>query len=192
MVERAATGEQGWQLGSEGYYDGAVLDLGLPGLSGLEVLSRWRKAGVGMPVLILTARDNWTDRVDGLNAGADDYMGKPFQAPEVVARLNALLRRSGGSGDPLLRHGDIALDPSANTVTLAGEPVDMTARELRILAYLLRRRGRIVSQSELVDHVYALDEARESNTIEVYVARLRKKLGKDAIRTFRGLGYRMG
>ena len=192
VVERAADGETGWQLGSEGYYNAAVLDLGLPGLPGGEVLRRWRAAGVEMPVLILTARDNWTDRVEGLNAGADDYLGKPFQPMEVVARLNALLRRTGGSGSPMLRHGDITLDPSAQMVTRAGETIDLTARELRILTYLMRRQGRIVSQSELVDHVYAMDETRESNTIEVYVARLRKKLGRDTIRTFRGLGYKLG
>lgn len=191
VAEHTADGEHGWELGAAGCYDAAILDLGLPNLSGIQILTRWRKAGIQMPVLILTARDNWTERVEGLNAGADDYLGKPFQSPEVVARINALIRRSTGNADPILRHGDIELDPTANAVTLAGVPIDLTARELRILTYLMRRRGRIVSQSELIDNVYTIDETRESNTIEVYIGRLRKKLGRDVIRTFRGLGYRM-
>jgi DNA-binding response OmpR family regulator len=169
-----------------------VLDLGLPHLPGIEVLKRWRAAGRHMPVLVLTARAAWTERVEGLNAGADDYMGKPFQAPEVVARLRALIRRAAGRPGPQLRLGNVTLDAAAGTVRVDGHAIELTARELQILSYLMHRPGRIVPQSELVDHVYSLDDIRDSNTIEVYVARLRKKLGRDAIRTVRGLGYRMG
>ena len=173
-------------------YDLVLLDLGLPRLPGLEVLRRWRAKRRNMPVLVLTARDAWTERVDGLNAGADDYLGKPFQTAEVVARLRALVRRSAGDASPILVHEDVRLDVTGGAATLEGRPVDLTARELRILGYLMHRQGRIVSQAELMDHVYALDDIRESNTIEVYVGRLRKKLGKDCIRTIRGLGYRVG
>lgn len=180
VVEHAGDGETGLLLGRTNDFDAVVLDLGLPRLPGLEVLKQWRREGRDMPVLVLTARDAWTDRVDGLNAGADDYLGKPFQNAEVVARLRALTRRSAGRSSPVMRRGDIVLD----------EAVELTARELKVLTYLMHRAGRVVSQGELIDHVYSLDETRESNTIEVYVARLRKKLGKDAIRTIRGLGYK--
>lgn len=191
-VDYASDGEDALLMGETQAFDAVVLDLGLPKLSGLEVLRRWRRAGLDTPVLVLTARDAWTERVEGLNAGADDYMGKPFQAAEVVARLRALLRRSAGGASPVLRVGDITLDPGAGIVEVEGRSVDLTAREIRILSYLMHRSGRIVSQNELMDHVYAMDDLRESNTIEVYVARLRKKLGREAIRTIRGLGYRMG
>jgi len=191
-VDYAADGDDALFLGETQDFDAVVLDLGLPKLSGLEVLKRWRRAGRDTPVLVLTARDAWTERVEGLNAGADDYMGKPFQAAEVVARLRALMRRSAGGASPVLRLGDITLDASAGVVEVDGRPVELTARELRILGYLMHRAGRIVSQAELADQVYAMEDLRESNTIEVYIARLRKKLGRDAIRTIRGLGYRMG
>lgn len=173
-------------------YDAVVLDLGLPKLPGLEVLKRWRGKGRHMPVLVLTARGAWTERVAGLNAGADDYLGKPFHAAEVVARLRALIRRNAGGADPLLRHGDIVLDPSSGIVTVAGTTVEVTAAEQRVLTYLLHRAGRIVSQSELLDHIYPGEAVREINTIEVYIARLRKKLGRDVIKTIRGMGYRLG
>ena len=191
-VDYAADGDEALYIGETQDFDAVVLDLGLPKLSGLEVLRRWRRAARNMPVLVLTARDAWTERVEGLNAGADDYMGKPFQTAEVVARLRALVRRSSGAASPLLRLGDITLDAAAGTASLGEAPVELTARELRILGYLMHRIGRIVSQAELIDHVYGLDDARESNTIEVYIGRLRKKLGREAIRTIRGLGYRMG
>lgn len=190
-VDCASDGEAGCLMGETNDFDAVVLDLGLPRLPGIEVLKRWRRGGLDVPVLILTARDAWTDRVEGLNAGADDYLGKPFQTAEVVARLRALTRRSAGRASPTLSRGDIILDPAASAVTQTGQLIELTARELRVLTYLMHRAGRIVSQAELVDHVYALDETRESNTIEVYVGRLRKKLGKDVIRTVRGLGYRM-
>lgn len=190
-VDHAADGETGRILGETNDFEAVVLDLGLPVLPGLDVLKAWRRAGVDTPVLVLTARDAWTDRVEGLNAGADDYLGKPFQSAEVVARLRALTRRAAGRAQPVLVRGDITLDPAAGQVRLKGQALDLTARELMVLTYLMHRAGRIVSQGELADHVYALDDTRESNTIEVYVARLRKKLGKDSIRTIRGLGYRM-
>jgi DNA-binding response OmpR family regulator len=189
-VDWAPTGEDGLELGISTRYDAAVLDLGLPDVPGLSVLKRWRAGGHDHPVLILTARDAWTEKVEGLNAGADDYMAKPFQVAEVAARLNALIRRSGGRADPVLRRGDIELNPAEGVARVAGRPVELTAQELRILLYLMSRPGRIVSQDELADHVYAFDAQRLSNTIQVYVARLRKKLGQDVIRTVRGLGYR--
>ena len=191
-VDRAADGDLGAYMGETTDYDAVVLDLGLPKLSGIEVLRRWRSGGRRMPVLILTARSAWTERVEGLNAGADDYVGKPFQALEVIARLRALIRRSSGGSNPVLVQGDIAFDPAGGSVTLRGVPVILTAQELRVLSVLMHRAGRIVSQSDLLDHIYADDDVRGSNTIEVFVARLRKKLGHDAIRTVRGLGYRIG
>lgn len=191
-VDHASDGEVALYLGETQTFDAVVLDLGLPRLYGLEVLRQWRARRRNMPVLVLTARDAWTERVDGLNAGADDYLGKPFQTAEVVARLRALVRRSAGDASPILEHEAVRLDVTGGTATLDGRPVDLTARELRILGYLMHRQGRIVSQAELMDHVYALDDIRESNTIEVYVGRLRKKLGRSCIRTIRGLGYRIG
>lgn len=192
VVELAHDGEDGHALGCSDDFDAVILDLGLPGLSGLEVLRRWRKAGRHMPVLVLTARGGWDEKVEGLNAGADDYITKPFHIPEVAARLRALMRRSSGTSSPVLSHGDLELDPTAGTVTQNGQPVDLTAQEFRLLSYFMHRRGRVIPQSELLDHLYTLDDARDSNTIEVYVGRLRRKLGRDVIRTLRGLGYRLG
>ncbi len=191
-VDAAADGEAGWQMGDTQDFDAVVLDIGLPRLTGIEVLRRWRSAGRNFPVLLLTARSGWAERVSGLNAGADDYLEKPFHIEEVVARLRALARRSAGTANPVLRHRDIDLDTTTGRVTCAGHPIDLTAQELKILSYLLHRPRRIVSQSELVDHVYSFDAPRQSNTVEVYVARLRRKLGHDSIRTVRGLGYRLG
>ena len=191
-VDRAADGEMGWYMGDTTLYDAVVLDLGLPKRPGMEVLKQWRARGRNMPVLILTARGAWTERVEGLNAGADDYMGKPFHAAEVVARLRALLRRGAGSAAPVRTQGDISLDPASGTVTVGGAAVALTALELKILTYLMHRPRRIVPQSELLDHVYGTDDIRDANTIEVYIGRLRRKLGRDAIRTQRGLGYRIG
>lgn len=179
-------------MGETQDYDAVVLDLGLPKLPGLEVLKRWRAKGRLMPVLVLTARGTWTERVAGLNAGADDYLGKPFHDDEVIARLRALIRRSGGVADSVLRHGDIVLDPATGVLTVAGETVEVTAFELRVLTYLMHRAGRIVSQAELLDHIYPGETVREINTIEVYIGRLRKKIGREVIRTVRGLGYRLG
>lgn len=191
-VDRAADGEMGWYMGDTTLYDAVVLDLGLPKRPGMEVLKQWRASGRNMPVLILTARGAWTERVEGLNAGADDYMGKPFHAAEVVARLRALLRRGAGTAAPVLTQGDVSLDPASGTVTVGGAAVALTALELKILTYLMHRPRRIVPQSELLDHVYGMDDIRDANTIEVYIGRLRRKLGRDAIKTQRGLGYRIG
>jgi two-component system, OmpR family, response regulator len=192
VIDRAAEGETGCSLGAAGSYDAAVLDLGLPRLSGVEVLKRWRGAGLQHMVLVLSARGSWSERVDVLNAGADDYVTKPIYPGELVARLHALLRRSMGCGSSALSDGDVVVDPAARSVSVAGAPVEVTARELQILTYLMYRKGRIVSQSELIQHVYAEEAAPEANTIQVYVARLRKKLGRNTIRTLRGLGYQVG
>ena len=178
-------------MGKEDAYDATILDLGLPQMQGLDVLRRWRADGVRSPVLILTARGTWSEKVDGLNAGADDYITKPFHVPEVAARLNALIRRTSGLATPVIAHRSVTLDTGSGRVTCDGEPVELTARELRMLNYFLHHIGRIVSQAELTEHLYALEDSRESNTIEVYVSRLRRKLGHEIITTIRGLGYRM-
>jgi two-component system OmpR family response regulator len=190
-VERADNGTDGYTMGLDEAYAAAVLDLGLPEMQGIDVLKRWRSAGRKLPVLILTARGTWAEKVDGLNAGADDYVTKPFHVPEVAARLKALIRRSSGLASAVLTHRGIELDTGSNRVMLNGTPVELTASELKILTYFLHRIGRIVSQAELIEQLYALDESRESNTIEVYVSRLRRKLGANLITTVRGLGYRM-
>lgn len=190
-VERANNGIDGYDLGRDPTYAAAILDLGLPEMEGLAVLKKWRAEGSQLPVLILTARGTWAEKVDGLNAGADDYVSKPFHVPEVAARLKALIRRSSGIASSLLTHRDIAVDTASGRVTKAGVSVDLTAHELKMLTYFLHRVGRIVPQAELVEQLYTLDGSRESNTIEVYVSRLRRKFGADLIKTVRGLGYRM-
>ena len=191
VVDRAANGEDGVLMGAQEQFDAAILDLGLPKMQGLAVLRKWRTEKRDMPVLILTAHGTWTEKVEGLNAGADDYITKPFHIPEVVARLRALIRRKSGVANALLRHKDICLDTVAGKATVAGGTVELTASELRMLTYFMHRPGRVISQSELMDHLYAVEETAESNTIEVYVSRLRRKLGRDVITTVRGLGYRM-
>lgn len=191
VVDRADNGEDGHAMGAHDQFDAAVLDLGLPNMEGLTVLTKWRAEGNDLPVLILTARGTWTEKVEGLNAGADDYITKPFHIPEVVARLRALIRRKSGTSSPLLTHNDISLDTVSGKVSLRGEPVELTALELRMLSYFMHRIGRILSQQELMEHLYAMEESAASNTIEVYVSRLRRKLGRDVIKTVRGLGYRM-
>jgi two-component system OmpR family response regulator len=190
-VDRASDGERAEFLGQTEPYDAVVLDLGLPRMDGLTVLRRWRDAGVGVPVLILTARGSWHEKVQGIDGGADDYLAKPFRMEEVLARLRALVRRSSGQVTPELRAGAIALDPRAAKVTLSGTPVKLTSHEFRVLAYLMHHGGRVVSQRELTDHIYAQDADRDSNTVEVFIARLRRKLGPGAIETVRGLGYRV-
>jgi len=173
-------------------FDAVILDLGLPDMQGVEVLKRWRKGGRQMPVLILTARGSWSEKVDGLNAGADDYIAKPSHVQEVTARLRALMRRAAGTSSPTLVHDDIELSPASGTVTVSGKPVDLTAQEFRILNYFMHRQGRVISQADLIEHLYPHEEERDPNTMEVYVARLRRKLGRNAIKTLRGLGYRFG
>jgi len=190
-VERADNGTDGYTMGLDEEYAAAVLDLGLPEMQGIDVLKRWRSAHRALPVLILTARGTWAEKVDGLNAGADDYVTKPFHVPEVAARLRALVRRASGIASPVLSHRGIELDTGSGSVLLNGMPIKLTAREMKMLTYFLHRIGRIVSQAELAEHLYALEDSRESNTIEVYVSRLRRKLGVDIITTVRGLGYRM-
>lgn len=192
VVEWVEDGEQGLSFALQEQFDAIVLDLGLPGLPGIEVLRGWRRAGCVTPVLILTARNSWTEKVEGLNSGADDYVTKPFQLDEVAARLRALMRRAAGQASPELRHGEIMLDPASGTATVAGRQIDLTAQEFRLLNLFLHRVGRVVTQAELLNHLYGLDDERNSNTIEVYVGRLRRKVGRDTIRTLRGLGYRFG
>jgi two-component system OmpR family response regulator len=190
-VDCAAEGERAEFLGQTERYDAIVLDLGLPKVDGLTVLRRWRASGVAAPVLVLTARDSWHEKVQGIDGGADDYVTKPFQIDEVLARLRALIRRSSGRLAPELRCGDIVLDPRLAKVTLAGEPVKLTSHEYRVLSYLMHHQGRVVSQGELAEHIYAQDADRDSNTVEVFIARLRRKLGASSIETVRGLGYRI-
>jgi two-component system OmpR family response regulator len=191
-VDIAADGERGDYLVSTEAYDAVILDLGLPRVDGLTLLERWRAGGMTVPVLVLTARGSWSEKVRGIDGGADDYLTKPFQLEELLARLRALIRRSSGQLTPELRAGAVALDPRTSEVTLNGQPVKLTAHELRVLSYLMHHRGRVVSQSELTEHIYAQDSDRDSNTVEVFVARLRRKLGAAIIETVRGLGYRIG
>jgi two-component system OmpR family response regulator len=172
-------------------YDAVVLDLGLPQMDGLTVLKKWRASGRAMPVLILTARDNWHEKVTGIDAGADDYLTKPFQMEELLARLRALIRRAGGHASAELTCGPVMLDTRNSRVTVNGSAVILTSHEYRVLGYLMHHRGEIVSRSELVEHIYAQDCDRDSNTVEVFVARLRKKLPPGLIETERGLGYRL-
>jgi two-component system OmpR family response regulator len=190
-VDTAADGMDADFLGATESYDAVVLDLGLPKMDGLTVLRRWRDAGVTMPVLILTARGSWHEKVQGIDGGADDYMSKPFQIEEVLARLRALIRRTTGQLTPELTCGNVALSPKLARVTLDGVPVKLTSHEFRVLSYLMHHRDQVVSQSQLTEHIYAQDFDRDSNTVEVFIARLRKKLGADVIETIRGLGYRM-
>ncbi len=190
-VDEAATGPDALHLGQTEAYDAVVLDLGLPGLDGLSVLQRWRAAGRAMPVLILTARDRWHEKVAGIDAGADDYLAKPFHTEELLARLRALIRRAQGLASPLLHCGGLSLDTRSGRVSLDGATVNLTAHEYRLLAYLMHRPGQVVSRTELTEHLYAQDFERDSNTIEVFVGRLRRKLPGVALETVRGLGYRL-
>ena len=191
VVDHAADGEEGHFLGDTEPYDAVVLDLGLPELDGITVLKRWREADRAMPVLILTARDQWGEKVAGFDAGADDYVAKPFHVEEVLARLRALIRRSAGLATPELECGPVRVDTRGGRVTVAGNPVKLTAQEHRLLSYLMHHQGEVVSRTELTEHIYDQDFDRDSNTIEVFVARLRKKLGVPVIHTVRGLGYRL-
>jgi two-component system OmpR family response regulator len=190
-VDVANDGEEGDFLVRTETYDAIVLDLGLPHIDGLTLLERWRAAGIAVPVLVLTARGSWSEKVRGIDGGADDYLTKPFQMAELLARLRALIRRSSGQLTPELRCGNVGLNPRTSNVTLDGEPVKLTSHELRVLSYLMHHRGRVVSQSELTEHIYAQTYDRDSNTVEVFIARLRRKLGASLIETVRGLGYRI-
>lgn len=188
-VDHAFDGEEGHFLGDSEPYDAVVLDLGLPKMDGISVLESWRRAGRKMPVIVLTARDRWSDKVQGFDVGADDYVAKPFHMEEVLARLRALLRRASGHATSELNCGPIRLDTRSGRVSVDGNPIRLTSHEYRLLAYLMHHMGRVVSRTELVEHLYEQDFDRDSNTIEVFVGRLRKKLGVDLIQTVRGLGY---
>jgi two-component system OmpR family response regulator len=190
-VDCAADGERADFLSQTERYDAIVLDLGLPKIDGLTLLRRWRDAGLAVPVLVLTARGSWHEKVQGIDGGADDYVAKPFRMEEVLARLRALIRRASGQTGAVLQCGAIVLDPRAARVTVSGSAVRLTSHEFRVLSYLMHHRGRVVPQSELSEHIYAEDADRDSNTVEVFIARLRRKLGASSIETLRGLGYRM-
>ena len=188
-VDAAFDGEEGHFLGDTEPYDAVVLDIGLPKKDGTTVLEEWRAAGRKMPVLILTARDRWSDKVQGFDAGADDYVPKPFHMEEVLARLRALMRRAAGHATSDIVCGPIRLDTKSGRVVVDGTAVKLTSHEYRLLSYLMHHTGRVISRNELVEHLYDQDFDRDSNTIEVFVGRLRKKLGVDMIQTIRGLGY---
>jgi len=190
-VEQCDDGETAWFLGDTEDYDLIVLDLGLPRMDGLAVLKRWRAAGRHMPVLVLTARGAWTERVEGIDAGADDYLPKPFQMQELVARARALIRRAAGHGAALVTVGPVTLDTRTMGVTVDGVPKALSPLEYRLLSYLILHRDRVIPVTELLDHLYGDDDAREANALEAVVARLRRKLGAAVIETRRGFGYRI-
>ena len=190
-VLAAGDGREGLYLGETEAVDAAVLDLGLPLLDGLSVLQRWRQQGLTWPVMILTARDSWHDKVTGMDAGADDYLAKPFHVEELLARLRALIRRSHGLASTRITVGDIDLDTRQARASVGHQPLNLTAQEFRILSYLMHHCGEVVSRTELIDHVYDSGYDKDSNTIEVFIARLRKKLPADCIQTVRGMGYRL-
>ena len=189
VVETAKDGEDAWFRGDTEDYAAIVLDLGLPKMDGLAVLKRWRAAGRRTPVLILTARGSWAERVDGIDAGADDYLPKPFQMEELLARLRAIVRRSAGHASSVMRAGDLMLDERQMKVSVRGVPVALSALEYRVVAHLLLHRGRVVTQQELAEAIYGQDDAHDSNAIEVLIGRVRRKLGADTIETRRGFGY---
>lgn len=191
VVDKACDGEEGHYLGDTEPYDAVVLDIGLPEMDGITVLENWRREGRNMPVLILTARDRWNDKVSGIDAGADDYVTKPFHIEEVLARVRALIRRSAGHAASLIECGNLQLDTRTSKVTLDGGPVKLTSHELRLLSYFMHHQDRVLSRTELTEHLYDQDFDRDSNTIEVFIGRLRKKLGGQYIETVRGLGYRL-
>jgi len=191
VVDAASNGVDARHLGESGSYDAVVLDLGLPQIDGLSVLRQWRAAGRAMPVLILTARDSWHEKVAGIDAGADDYLTKPFHMEELLARLRALIRRAGGHASAELLCGPVTIDTRNGRVTVAGQALALTSHEYRVLAYLMHHRDEVVSRSDLVEHIYAQDFDRDSNTVEVFIARLRMKLPPGLIETVRGLGYRL-
>jgi DNA-binding response OmpR family regulator len=187
-VEQTSNGENAWFLGDTEDFDLVILDLGLPGMDGLSVLKRWRANGRHMPVLILTARGSWQERVEGIEAGADDYLPKPFRMEELIARVRALMRRAGGLGSAVQEFGDLVIDLNRMNVTRKGCPVNLTSLEWRAFAYLILNRARIVPAGELVEHLYG-DDGREANALEAVIARLRRKLGEGVVGTRRGFGY---
>jgi two-component system OmpR family response regulator len=190
-VDTAADGEEGYFLGDTEPYDVVILDIGLPKIDGISILEQWRRSDRKMPVILLTARDRWSDKVTGMDAGADDYLAKPFHMEELLARVRAQVRRASGHAKAEIECGPIRLDTTSARVTCVGQPVKLTSHEFRLLAYLMHHNGRVVSRTELVEHLYDQDFDRDSNTIEVFIGRLRKKIPGDVIQTVRGLGYRM-
>lgn len=191
-VEHEVDGDAAWVRGDTESFDAIVLDLGLPNMDGLTVLKRWRNAGRTMPVLILTARGQWEERVEGIEAGADDYVVKPFHVMEILVRVRALIRRSSGHASSRMPFGPFQLDMRTLQVGHDGVMLDLTPQEFKLIAYLVHHRGRVVSQLEITEHIYNQDYDRESNAVEVLVGRVRKRLGKDVIRTRRGFGYTLG
>ena len=191
VVDCATDGKEGHFLGSSEPYDAVVLDVGLPTMDGITILEEWRKENRTMPVLMLTARDRWSDKVAGIDAGADDYVAKPFHIEEVLARIRALIRRSSGLASSQIICGPLTYDTRTSKALINGRQLKLTSLELRLLAYLLHHQGKIISRTELTEHLYDQDFDRDSNTIEVFVGRLRKKLGVDLIETVRGMGYRL-
>lgn len=189
VVETVSDGEEAWFRGDTEDYGAVILDLGLPGMDGLSVLKRWRANGRHVPVLILTARGSWAERVDGIDAGADDYLPKPFRMEELLSRLRAIVRRSSGQASSVMSVGDVTLDERQMKVSVRGVPVALSPLEYRVVAYLLMRRGRLVSQAELDENVYGHGEDHGSNALEVLIGRVRRKLGVDLIETRRGFGY---
>lgn len=189
LVDRVADGEEAWFRGDTEAYAAVVLDLGLPRMDGLGVLRRWRANGRTFPVLILTARGTWNERVEGIDAGADDYLPKPFHMEELLARLRAVLRRAAGRPAPVLNVGPVALDTRQMRVSIDGRPLNLTPQEFRLVSYLMHHQGRVVSQIELTEHLYLQDFEKDSNAIEVLVGRVRRKLGIELIQTRRGFGY---
>ena len=190
-VDVAADGEEGHHLGDTEPYDAVVLDLGLPIIDGVSVLQKWRADGKVFPVLVLTARDQWSEKVAGFDAGADDYLTKPFHTEELMARLRALLRRASGHSTDMIDVGDLSVDNRSARAFVDGMSIKLTSHEFRLLSYMATHRGRVISRTELVEHIYDQDFDRDSNTIEVFVGRLRRKIGTDRIETVRGLGYRL-
>lgn len=189
VVDTADQGEEALHLGRTESYDAVILDLGLPIIDGISILEKWRSAGHKMPVLVLTARSTWSDKVAGLDAGADDYLTKPFKMEELLARLRALIRRSSGHASSEIICGPINLDTKSSKVTVDGKAVKLTALEYKLLSYLMHHQGTVISRTELTEHIYGQDFDRDSNTIEVFINRIRKKLGTNLIKTRRGLGY---
>ena len=190
-VDVAADGEEGHHLGDTEPYDAVILDLGLPVIDGVSVLQKWRSDGKKFPVLILTARDQWSEKVAGFDAGADDYLTKPFHTEELMARLRALLRRAAGHTTDTIDIGELSVDNRSARAFVNGMAIKLTSHEFRLLSYMATHRGRVISRTELVEHIYDQDFDRDSNTIEVFVGRLRRKIGTDRIETVRGLGYRL-
>lgn len=191
VVDRAFDGEDGLFLGNNEPYDAVILDIGLPQMDGISVVEQWRRNGRTMPVLIVTARDRWSDKVAGIDAGADDYVAKPFHMEEVLARLRALIRRAAGHASSELVCGPVILDTKTSRVVVRGQSIKLTSLEYGLLSYLMHHQNEIVSRTELTEHLYDQDFDRDSNTIEVFIGRLRKKLGVDVIETIRGMGYRL-